>query len=338
MASAATASWPMSHGARCSSCPLRGKTPVPPTSPRTVRFVIVGEGPGRLEERRGAPFIGPSGGLLDKHLRESGLQRREAHVTNAILCRLEDEALPEVKLAALSCCAPRLALELNDLRRWGDDRDAPILALGGPALRSVLGVNGIQKARGFVWETPDIEEKRIEAARKALAKMRAGARSQRSRDRVLKKQQALWLLEARQRIAGRTVIPTVHPAFILRGADGWLPVMATDMRRFKRVLDGTVELEDEAPYDVASTPAKIRTLIAKLEGAIAVDVETSGPSPLRDRLLCVGLSDGTRTVVVYPWKKTLAPALKGALSGRTLVTHYGPQFDQIVLRREGVLP
>lgn len=332
MATAATASWPMSHGARCSSCPLAGKTPVPPTSPRRARFVIVGEGPGRLEERRGAPFIGPSGGLLDKHLRESGLDRHAAHVTNAVLCRLEDDALPDVKLAALSCCAPRLARELSALP------GLPVLALGGPALRSVLGVNGITKARGFVWETPEIDAKRIEAARSNLAKMKRGARSARSHARVLKKQQALWLLEARARLVGRTVIPTVHPAFILRGADGWLPVMAADFRRFKRVLDGDIKLEDEGPYSVANTPAQIRALVGGLQGAIAVDVETSGPSAMRDRLLCVGLGDGERTVVVFPWKKSLAPALKMALSGRTIVTHYGPQFDQIVLRREGVLP
>lgn len=54
----------------CTACPLRGDCIAPvgwfgdPHSP----LVIVGEGPGGVEDDYGCPLIGPSGQLLDKAL------------------------------------------------------------------------------------------------------------------------------------------------------------------------------------------------------------------------------------------------------------------------------
>jgi DNA polymerase len=52
--------------------------------PETARVVLVGEQPGDQEDRRGEPFVGPAGKLLDRALGDAGIDRRDAYVTNAV--------------------------------------------------------------------------------------------------------------------------------------------------------------------------------------------------------------------------------------------------------------
>src|SRR5829696_7372337 len=52
--------------------------------PETARIVLVGEQPGDQEDRKGEPFVGPAGRLLDKALGDAGIERRDAYVTNAV--------------------------------------------------------------------------------------------------------------------------------------------------------------------------------------------------------------------------------------------------------------
>jgi uracil-DNA glycosylase family protein len=52
--------------------------------PETARVVFVGEQPGDQEDRKGEPFVGPAGRLLDKALAEAGIDRRDVYITNAV--------------------------------------------------------------------------------------------------------------------------------------------------------------------------------------------------------------------------------------------------------------
>lgn len=47
-------------------------------------MMLVGEQPGDQEDRRGRPFVGPAGRLLDKALAEAGIDRDGLYVTNAV--------------------------------------------------------------------------------------------------------------------------------------------------------------------------------------------------------------------------------------------------------------
>jgi uracil-DNA glycosylase family protein len=47
-------------------------------------LALVGEQPGDQEDKQGHPFVGPAGHLLDRALRESGIERADAYVTNAV--------------------------------------------------------------------------------------------------------------------------------------------------------------------------------------------------------------------------------------------------------------
>lgn len=70
----------------CRACPLwEGATQtVFGDGPTDARVVFVGEQPGDIEDRRGQPFVGPAGKLLDRALGDAGIDRRIAYVTNAV--------------------------------------------------------------------------------------------------------------------------------------------------------------------------------------------------------------------------------------------------------------
>jgi DNA polymerase len=70
----------------CRGCPLyRGATQaVFGDGPTGASIVLVGEQPGDEEDRAGHPFVGPSGRLLDRALREAGIERDDVYVTNAV--------------------------------------------------------------------------------------------------------------------------------------------------------------------------------------------------------------------------------------------------------------
>ena len=49
-----------------------------------ARVMLVGEQPGDEEDKKGLPFVGPAGRLLDKALGEAGVDREHLYVTNAV--------------------------------------------------------------------------------------------------------------------------------------------------------------------------------------------------------------------------------------------------------------
>lgn len=321
---------PRAHGARCDLCPLRGNTVVPPTHTYSgnTRLVLVGEAPGRKEELAGRPFVGQTGVFLRGLLREVDVDIRDAWLTNSALCRSNIDKENE---AASVCCAPRLLRELAAL-----PAGAPIVALGKSAALSVLGTRSIMHARGFVWTAREVDP--TSAEREAVKAKERGA--PKAKELALKAQ----IAAGRAALASRTVLPTVHPAFVLR-SDTWLPILKLDLDRVARLLRGEVKLVDAESYRVEATRKGVREALAALGGTVAVDIETApsspggndGADPLRNRILCVGLSDGERSVVVYPFRHTHAPLLSRYFARCTaVVMHNGYNFDQIALRRNGV--
>lgn len=61
-----------------------GIVPVPPEGSPFSKVCLVGEAPGRHEQMKGVPFIGPAGKLLDKMLRLANIGRQETYILNTI--------------------------------------------------------------------------------------------------------------------------------------------------------------------------------------------------------------------------------------------------------------
>lgn len=104
--------------------------------------MLIGEAPGRDEDRSGKPFVGRAGQLLDKMLAAIGLDRKaNAYITNVINWRPPDNRDPSPEEAA--ACLPflRRHIELANPQ--------VIILLGAVAARHVVGVSdGIMKLRG----------------------------------------------------------------------------------------------------------------------------------------------------------------------------------------------
>lgn len=108
--------------------------------PGSARLVLVGEQPGDVEDRRGEPFVGPAGKLLDRALEAAGLPRSDTYLTNAVkhfrwkpAPRGERQIHQKPDVAHITACHPWLAAELATIAPDG------IVALGATAAQALLG-------------------------------------------------------------------------------------------------------------------------------------------------------------------------------------------------------
>jgi probable DNA metabolism protein len=136
--------------ATCTACPLhRGATQsVPGEGPANARIVVVGEQPGDIEDQHGRPFIGPAGQLLDRALRDAGVDREQLYLTNAVKhFKFEERGKRRIHQkpngAEVNACRPWLEAEIAAIQ------PAVLVCLGATAARSLLGREvKIQSERG----------------------------------------------------------------------------------------------------------------------------------------------------------------------------------------------
>lgn len=60
-----------------------------------AKVLCIGEGPGRMEDQSGQPFVGPAGKLLDKLLPLADLERKNVFITNVVHHRPPSNRDPE---------------------------------------------------------------------------------------------------------------------------------------------------------------------------------------------------------------------------------------------------
>ena len=122
--------------------------------PASARLMLVGEQPGDEEDRSGRPFIGPAGQLLDGLLTETGIDRTQVYVTNAV------KHFKWTPGGKRRLHARPLAGEVQACRAWLDAeievvRPTVIVCLGSTAARSFLGPRfNATRSRGQVHRTP----------------------------------------------------------------------------------------------------------------------------------------------------------------------------------------
>ena len=134
----------------CRRCPLyRGTTQaVPGEGAKTAEIMLVGEQPGDKEDIAGRPFVGPAGNLLDRALKDAGIARGDAFVTNAVK-HFKHEMRGKRRLHKrpnnyeIERCKNWLDVERNLVK------PSAIVALGVTAARGLIGRTvAISKTRG----------------------------------------------------------------------------------------------------------------------------------------------------------------------------------------------
>lgn len=300
--------------ADCANCPLAAMPCVPSAKPSgDIALIVVGEAPGYYEEKRGAPFVGPSGKLLDDILEHIGIDPASVFKTNAVLCRPPSNDLARYP-GALEACSERLRFELAQIPTQ------TIAALGATAVAALdrlaghSNKNGIMKRRGQ-WYDLNAPFEWSEQAQVAVAPDPA---------------------------KDKRYLATLHPAFILRST-GYISQFLTDMRSL------TVDRTNARDWlntrytvvDSATMFAFITWLGDQLTAKerVSFDVETANLDP-RSELLAIGFASTTDHAWIVPGALVRADSdlrelLTRFLGRARLVAHNG-KFDQQVLANNGL--
>jgi DNA polymerase len=249
--------------------------PVPPELRPGARAILVGEGPGEGEVKAGVPFVGPSGIELERALAAVGIRRRDVSITNSVLCPLPGFSMTQARAEH--------AKENRARVKRGEPAQKAAVECCAPRLRrdlsesngNVITLGGT--ALGAVGVSGSVLE------------LRGGPRE-------------VPFGDARS----LRVLPTLHPAFVLR-ARRWTRAFTSDLgRAFRWFGSGLAWTEPEILYN--PTAAELTAWLEAERSPITYDVETlpgfsdaAGNEhfdPLYDRLTYVGLAsaDGKRAV------------------------------------------
>lgn len=111
--------------------------------------MLVGEAPGKEEDLAGKPFVGQAGKVLDRLLKDVGINRNNLYTTNLIKCRCVDGNRNRKPTSIeIETCSQYLRDEINYVN------PKKIACLGNYALQFFKPKSSITKEHGhmFFWE------------------------------------------------------------------------------------------------------------------------------------------------------------------------------------------
>lgn len=304
----------------CNGCPLYNAAgPVWGSGAPNARLIILGQNPGPTEIAEGRPFAGPSGRVLDRALGNGNVSRTQNYVTNVVKCFVAPGT--PVPSGAVDKCKPLLDRELGNLKSA-----ATILTLGAEAFDAI--------------------------ARPKKFHMLHDRKKSRNDSNY-------WLRGCPFQLdrGGRTytVIPTLHPAFVMRTGFLVAPVFEADVAKAGRFISGSIHNRrpsfNGAPSD-AEVIEYVNALIQTGEGGI--DIETPESAVVEEdelvegRYLPVGViglsAERDHAIQVYPHQFTLLKELfdisdRGSdnVSRRPTLWAYNAGFDFHHLRQHFAL-
>lgn len=128
----------------CTACSLHETRTqaVPGSGTADARIVFVGEAPGAQEDKRGLPFVGQAGKLLDQLLEGIGLGRDRVAILNVIKCRPPDNRPPRKE--EIAACRHFLDRQLDAIQ------PQLIVTLGRFSLAQFCPEAGITQVHGQV--------------------------------------------------------------------------------------------------------------------------------------------------------------------------------------------
>jgi len=140
----------------CTACPLykNATQTVFGEGPKHATMMLLGEQPGDYEDVAGKPFVGPAGKILNRALEESGIDRAEVYVTNAVKHfkwepRGKRRIHQKPSSRDIAACRPWLEAELRLVEPH------VLVCLGSTAGQAVFGpAFRVTKERGKVLESP----------------------------------------------------------------------------------------------------------------------------------------------------------------------------------------
>lgn len=286
---------PREQGALCDQCPLVGRRPVAPALVTHPRLFILGESPGSQEVRKGTPFVGASGKMLDAILAKTGVRREAVSLSNTVLCQPPAGFGAKSWEKAIKCCAPRLEKELEAYP------GKTVLAYGSQALRALTGKPGLlgsKSSPGWMgFPLPITKFKKNEA------------------------------------VKAKQVLPTLHPAFGFRKPQ-YKEVTAIHTHRAFLFEAGKVPpwpWQRFVPPDTSEEKLLWELDRLTRAGVIGFDTETRGLD-FHAELTEIALADAdVRLVIFWPTASTVVKeAIQKVLSSGALKVMHNAPYDLMV--------
>jgi uracil-DNA glycosylase len=140
----------------CQDCPLwaNATQTVFGAGDPHARVMLVGEQPGDEEDKKGLPFVGPAGRLLDRALEAAGVDREHVYITNAVKhfkwqLRGKRRLHKTPAQREIDACHQWLEREIQTVQ------PQVIVAMGATAARAVIGKDfKVSVMRGRYIESP----------------------------------------------------------------------------------------------------------------------------------------------------------------------------------------
>ena len=119
--------------AACAMCPLHQHihNKVPGQGDIHSPLMLIGEGPGQVEDEEGLAFVGPAGQLLTRMLAAISLPRDRVYICNIVKCRPPNNRVPEPTEA--EACMLHLRIQTALIK------PKVIVLLGSTAAKNTLG-------------------------------------------------------------------------------------------------------------------------------------------------------------------------------------------------------
>lgn len=283
--------------------------------------LIVAMSPGRDELKQDTPLIGGSGKLLWAAVQKRmGITRADCYIINTI-GEWPDKADGNPSK--------------EQLERWWDQFNDAIalssaklcICLGGVALTRVMGEidhdskgrpkpPGIENWRGYLLTRKDqrpVTRSKVVFGTYKTANKAKGRKAGDPKAEIVKVHETCPLPETVE-----WIIPTLHPAAVLRSGFGSYPAFAADIERCGRALKGELR-----PYRTEFTNVPLY-----LDGGtpIAFDIETPMPGVEGAAIERIGIAGAHRTWSA-PWDYAAAEMARSAVAGATVRVAHNIGFD-----------
>ena len=275
--------------------------------------------PGREELDRDTPFIGSSGRFLWTLFKEAEIDRTDCYIVNTI------GEWPEGKDG-------NPTPEQYD--RWWDRFDSAVGAfrgrvavpLGGAALWRLTGLEGgIEDWRGYLVGRDELQPMVRHALVRVPYKRANPKKGIKLGDTRQVKTKATVPPPA---CAASLYIPALHPAGVLRSGFLTAPLLAGDLKRVRRAIDGTLR-----PY---RTTYSTRPQVLEASPVLSVDIETGDKTANFRNITRIAMASNSGAWT-SAWNETARLTAKEALSrpeAEVVIHNYS--FDEPRLAEVGV--
>lgn len=252
----------------CKSCPLYESNEgiVWGEGSSTAKLMLVGEAPGEEEGAALRPFVGGSGRVLNALLQHAQIPRSEVFTTNVVKCR------PTARGAGGRIINRQpTETEIRHCARFllhelNSVKPNTVVALGNVPLHTLTNTKkGILQSRSVPIEGPRRDAKDPDARYK--------------------------------------IIPTLHPAAVMRSQDYW-PAVVFDLARARTESASPLIVRRQWRNIIHASLADIgEPLLRRIRelGRYHHDLETTGLDPRTDTFRCIGIAAEPSEIYTFDW-------------------------------------